>query len=155
MPKSFRLKLSLLALAGAACTGAQALEPEPGVVSTELLKSTTAWDGLPIVYPAGPAQLSAQRINLAAGARTGWHEAAVPAVIYVLEGGVEFRRRDGQRLQVQAGHAVAVPARELHDARPTDGKPAQMLIIYVGAEGQKTGVALPEFEGGGATRIGN
>lgn len=151
MNNTLNIALCSLALASGAAT---ALEPLPGSKTTVLLDSTTAWDGQPMSYPSGPAALRAEIVELAPGAHTGWHEAGVPAVLYLQEGALEIRRRGGQLLRLQAGAALAVPAHELHDARALGERPARLLLVYAAAEGRKTGVALPEFEGGGPTRVG-
>ncbi|MFZ9149627.1 MAG: hypothetical protein ACO22T_00450, partial [Burkholderiales bacterium] len=54
-----------LAISGLCWTGAlAAAEPVPAVTSKIILKTTRAWDGTPIVYPQGTAEVTGIIVTL-------------------------------------------------------------------------------------------
>ena len=69
-----------LVVAGLCWTGALgAAEPAPAVTSKIILKTTRSWDGTPIVYPQGTAEVTGIIVTVAPGAQTGWHAHPVPS----------------------------------------------------------------------------
>ena len=67
-------------LLAAVAVPALALEPNAQLKATPLLKTTTSWDGKPLVWPAGQAEVTALLIEIAPGGETGWHRHSVPSV---------------------------------------------------------------------------
>src|SRR5512145_1049541 len=105
MPKTFRTVFAttilLLALP------VHALDATSAVTVTPLLKTTSTWDGQPIVYPEGQGEVTAFIIELAANGETGWHEHPVPSFAYIMEGELEVTRRDGSVKRLKPGEALA------------------------------------------------
>jgi quercetin dioxygenase-like cupin family protein len=60
---------------------------------TPLLKTTTSWDGKPIVYPKVQSEVTALIVEIAPESETGWHEHPVPAFGY-----------NGRRAGIKTGH---------------------------------------------------
>ncbi|WP_313913559.1 cupin domain-containing protein [Tahibacter sp.] len=128
----YRLVVLLLCLIAAP---AMALEPSATLKVTPLLKTTTSWDGKPIVYPGGQAEVSALVIEIAPGGETGWHQHPVPSFGMVLEGTLEVQLKDGQVKRIEAGQALAEVVDTLHNGRNVDKKPLKLLVIYAGSAG--------------------
>jgi quercetin dioxygenase-like cupin family protein len=124
---------------------ASAIDNSAAVKVTPLLKTTQSWDGKPIVYPQGQAEVTALIVEIAAGARTGWHEHPVPSFAYVLEGTLEVTRGTGEIKRLQAGDVLAEVVDTLHNGQAMDGKSVKLLVVYAGAAEKKLTVAHPEF----------
>lgn len=82
---------------------ALALDPSSQVQVTPVLKSQTSWDGTPLEYPAGKAEVTGLVVELAPGAQTGWHFHPVPSFALILEGELEIEKKNGERTRVKAG----------------------------------------------------
>jgi quercetin dioxygenase-like cupin family protein len=130
----FRLVCGLLL---AICFDAWALDPAPGVRVTPLLKETTSWDGKPIVYPQGEAQVTSLFIEIAPGAETGLHYHPVPSFAYVLEGTLEVTADDGRVKRLHAGDALAEVVNRPHNGRNVGTVPVRLVVFYTGAVGSQ------------------
>lgn len=124
---------------------ASALDNSAAVTVTPLLKTTTSWDGKPIVYPQGQAEVTALIVEIKAGGQTGWHEHPVPSFAYVLEGTLEVTRGTGEVKLLHAGDTLAEVVSTLHTGRAVDGKSVKLLVLYTGAVDKKLTLAHPEF----------
>ena len=82
--------------------GAQAIEPSQTVKVTQLLKTTQTWNGAPIKYPQGQAEVTSLMIEIAPGGETNWHEHPVPSFGILLEGSLEVSLADGKKKLVKA-----------------------------------------------------
>jgi len=114
---------------------AVALESSAMLKVTPLLKTTTSWDGKPIVYPGGQAEVTALIVEIAPGGETGWHQHPVPSFGMVLEGALEVRLKDGQVKRIEAGQVIAEVVDTLHNGRNVDKKPLKLLVFYAGSAG--------------------
>jgi quercetin dioxygenase-like cupin family protein len=133
-----------LAVTGLCCAGALwAAEPSPAVTSRIILKTTRAWDGTPIVYPQGTAEVTGIMVTLAPGAQTGWHAHPVPSFGMVLEGELEVELQDGRRLTLKAGDGLAEVFERAHNGRNTGSVPMKVLVFYAGVADQPLTQMLP------------
>jgi quercetin dioxygenase-like cupin family protein len=139
-----QLILAAAILLGAA-QSANAIDNSAAVKVTPLLKASQSWDGTPIVYPQGQAEVTALIVEIAAGARTGWHEHPVPSFAYVLEGTLEVTRASGETKLMQPGEVLAEVVDTLHNGRAMEGKSVKLLVLYTGVVDKKLTVAHPEF----------
>ena len=125
----FTLAALLLPLA------ASALDASATVTVTPLLKSTSSWDGKPIVYPSGSAEVTGLLIEIAPGAETGWHEHPVPSFAYILSGTLEVTQQNGEVKRLKAGEALAEVVNTLHNGRAVGDEPVKLVVFYAGAVG--------------------
>lgn len=144
MPKSLRFLCILLTL----CLPgfASALDATNAVKVTPLLKTTTTWNGAPIVYPEGQAEVTALVIEIAPGRDTGWHEHPVPSLAYILEGNLDVTLATGEVKHLGPGDALAEVAKTLHLGRALGDKPVKLVVFYVGAKNTALTIAHPEFQ---------
>lgn len=91
-PLWFGLAMALLFPAGAL-----ALDASAAIKVTPIVKGTASWNGKPVVYPQGQAEITGMMIEIAPGAETGWHGHPVPSFGVVLEGTLEVTLKDGQK----------------------------------------------------------
>jgi quercetin dioxygenase-like cupin family protein len=129
-----RLPAALLAVL--LCSPALALDNSAAVKATPLAKATASWDGAPLAYPAGAAEVSTLLIELAPGGETGWHKHPVPSFAYVLQGTLEVRLKDGRTQRVEAGQALAEVVDTWHNGRNVGDTPVKLLVLYTGVQGQ-------------------
>ena len=120
---------SLLILA---CTSAFAFENTDDIKVTPLLRTQTSWDGKPIVYPKGPAQVTAMTIEIAPGKETGWHSHPVPSFGFVLEGTLEVVLKDGSKKKFETGQAIPEVVDTSHNGRNVGTRPLKLLVVYAG-----------------------
>ena len=141
------MKKIILASAMLLCftQSASALDNSVAVKVTPLLKTTTSWDGKPIVYPQGQAEITALIVEIAADQKTGWHEHPVPSFAYVIEGTLEVTRGSGEIKILHAGDVLPEVVSTLHNGRALEGKSVKLLVMYTGAVDKKLTVAHPEF----------
>lgn len=114
---------------------AHALEDSGAVRVRPLLQTTTSWDGTPLVWPAGQAELTALEVTIAPGGETGWHEHPLPSFGVLLSGELEITLRSGAVHRVKAGEALAEVVATLHNGRVVGPEPARLLVFYAGAVG--------------------
>jgi quercetin dioxygenase-like cupin family protein len=124
---------------------ASALDNSASVKVTPLLKTSTSWDGKPLVYPQGPAEVTALIVEIAAGGQTGWHEHSVPSFAYVLEGTLEVTQGNGATRLLHAGDTLPEVVQTLHNGRALGDKPVKLFVLYTGVVGQPVTLAHPEF----------
>lgn len=141
------MKFQLLALAAmlAWVHPASALDNSASVKVTPLLKTSTSWDGKPLVYPKGQAEVTALIVEIAAGGQTGWNEHSVPSFAYVLEGTLEVTQGNGATCQLHAGDTLPEVVETLHNGRALGNKPVKLFVLYTGTVNQALTLAHPEF----------
>ena len=132
MKFQYRLMLCALLLVS---LDAAALDPAEGVRVTPLAKEIAGWDGKPIVYPQGQAEMTALLVEIAPGAQTGWHCHRVPSFAYMLEGGLELTLDDGRIKRLKAGDALSEVVNRSHNGRNVGSAPARLVVFYAGTAG--------------------
>ncbi len=113
-----------------------ALEPSSTIKATTILKTDTSWDGQPLVYPKGQAEITGMIIEIAPGAETGWHSHPVPSFGMVMEGELHVRLKDGRVKKLKAGDTLAEVVNTLHNGRNVGSVPVKLIVFYAGAVGQ-------------------
>ncbi len=124
---------------------ASALDENTAIKATPLLKTTTSWDGKPIIYPKGQGEVTAMIVEIAPEGETGWHEHPVPVFGYIMEGDLELRLATGKVKILHPGDALSESVGVLHNGRNIGEEPVKILVFYMGEVGAKLSVAHPEF----------
>lgn len=125
--------LSLLLLCAA--TGAHCADQTAPVVATTVLKTSETWNGKPITFPSGTAEVTALSIDIQPGAETGWHHHPVPSFAVVLQGSLQVTLRDGRTRHFSAGEAFAEVIDTAHNGRNIGQVPTKLLVLYTGTRG--------------------
>lgn len=125
------------------CQNALALEPGAGIQVTQIMKTTQSWDGKPLVYPAGQAEVTGQLVEIAPGAETGWHEHTAPSFALILDGTLDVTLEDGRIKHLQKGDSVAEVVNTWHIGRNVGKTPVRIVVFYTGAAGQTLTVKKP------------
>jgi quercetin dioxygenase-like cupin family protein len=128
--------LGALAFALACQSAAFAREAPTPVKASVVLKTELSWDGKPIVYPEGKAEVTGLVVEVAPGAETGWHSHPVASFGYILEGELEVQLKNGAVKRLKAGEALAEVVNTLHNGRNLGLVPVKLVVFYIGAVGQ-------------------
>ena len=116
---------------------AHALEESATIKASTILKTETSWDGKPIEYPTGKAEVTGMLVEIAPGGETGWHLHPVPSFGMILEGELEVQLKTGEVKQLKSGEALAEVVSTLHNGRNVGSIPVKLIVFYAGAVGQK------------------
>lgn len=117
---------------------AWSLEASSSIKVTPLLKTQTSWDGKPIEYPKGRAEITGMLVEIAPGGETGWHLHPVPSFGMVLEGTLELTLKTGEHKIIKAGEALAEVVNTLHNGHNIGTTPVKILVFYAGSTELKT-----------------
>ncbi len=104
---------------------------------TQLIKTTSSWDGKQIVYPVGQPEITGLLIEIAPGKETGWHLHPLPSFAYILEGTLEVMLKEGKVKHLQAGEPLVEVVNTLHNGRNVGATPLKIMVFYAGVVGQK------------------
>jgi quercetin dioxygenase-like cupin family protein len=116
---------------------AHALEESASIKASTILKTETSWDGKPLEYPSGKAEITGMLVEIAPGGETGWHLHPVPSFGMILEGELEVQLKTGEIKQLKSGEALAEVVNTLHNGRNVGSVPVKLIVFYAGAVGQK------------------
>jgi quercetin dioxygenase-like cupin family protein len=130
---NLHLRSALIVVAALLPFAAGAIEPSATVKVTQLLKTTQSWNGVPIKYPEGQAEITGLLVEIAPGGETQWHEHPVPSFGMVLEGTLEVSLADGRKKLIKPGEAVAEVIATPHNGRNVGTTPLKLLVFYAGA----------------------
>ena len=120
-----------------------AVDENSAVKVTQLLKTTSGWDGKQIVYPEGQAELTALLIEIAPGESTGWHQHPVPSFAFLLDGILEITLTDGRVKRMQPGEALSEVTDTMHIGRALSKTPVKLVVFYAGSVGKALTINQP------------
>ena len=112
-----------------------------GVSREEVLASGTNMLAGLIVYPTGPAKVTAEMVSFEPEGRTARHQHPVPSFVYVLEGELEVRIEGQEPMRFTPGQAFVEPQDTDMQAFNVAAGPTKLLVIYSGADGGKNMIA--------------
>jgi quercetin dioxygenase-like cupin family protein len=116
---------------------AHSLEESASIKASTILKTETSWDGQPLEYPSGKAEITGMLVEIAPGGETGWHLHAAPSFGMILEGELEVQLKTGEVKYLKSGEALAEVVNTLHNGRNVGSTPVKLVVFYAGAVGQK------------------
>lgn len=134
--KIFKIMYQIILML-ACISQAHALEESASIKASTILKTETSWDGKPIEYPTGKAEITGMLVEIAPGSETGWHLHPVPSFGMILEGELEVQLKTGEVKQLKSGEALAEVVNTLHNGRNVGSIPVKLIVFYAGAVGQK------------------
>jgi quercetin dioxygenase-like cupin family protein len=132
----------MLSIAGSIFTitsGAQDISNPEAAVSTVLLKTDHAWDGVIYdSYPAGQPELTVLRVVIPPHTTLPWHIHPMPNAAYVISGALSVESRDGRyHTTLHAGDVLPEMVGTVHRGQAGDA-PVELIIFYAGAKGMPT-----------------
>lgn len=115
------------------------------IKSTELLRSSQAWDGSALPdYPSGRPELAVCRMVFLIGAKTGWHHHTVINYGIVEQGELTIVCRDGTERTFHEGEAIVEVVGTVHRGENRGAKPVILDMFYVSTPGQTITVQHPD-----------
>jgi len=100
-----------------------------------LLQSETTVIGQQIVYPEGPAQITAAIVTMEPGQVTGWHRHEAPLTAHMLEGELTVDYGgDGTRVY-REGDTLIEALGSRHNGENTGDGIARIFVVFSGAVG--------------------
>lgn len=115
---------------------AHALEESEAVSVSTILKAQSTWDGAPIVYPEGQAEVTGMLVEIAVGAQTGWHLHPVPSFAVIVQGELEVHLKNGEVKKLKTGDGLAEVVNTLHNGHNVGSVPVKLYVFYTGVAGQ-------------------
>jgi len=113
----------------------------------KLLQTTQSWNGAPLAWPTGQAELTSIIVEIAPGAATGWHYHPVPSFGYILQGDIEVEDLAGHKARFHTGEAVAETVDVWHNGHNIGTTPLRIAVFYSGVKGQPLTIKKPAGEG--------
>lgn len=83
------------------------------------------------------------KVELAAGARAGWHRHPGDEISYVSEGEIEVLIDGKPTKTVKAGEGFVIPAGARHDAHNASSSAARLVGVYVVEKGKPLATPAP------------
>jgi quercetin dioxygenase-like cupin family protein len=121
------------------------------LVSTSLLKTSSTWNGAPIVLPVtSTPEVQAVFIELAPGAATPWHKHPINSYAYLLQGKLRVELESGTSHEFEAGDAIAEVVETWHRGVNVGSRAVKMVAFYTGEKGQP--ISVPKLDPGFPTR---
>lgn len=111
---------------------------------TQLIKTTTSWDGKQIVYPVGQPEITGLLVEIAPGKETNWHSHPSPSFAVIIEGILEVRLKDGRVKYLNAGDPLVEVVNTPHNGRNIGNTPLKIMVFYAGIVGRKLTVEEPD-----------
>lgn len=106
---------------------------DPPVIDSKILMQTSVtWDGEPIHYPDGDAEVTAVFIEIQGGEETGWHYHPFHSFAYMLEGSLEISLEDGRTKKLSEGESLAEVSNTYHNGFNPGDRPAKLIVFYIG-----------------------
>ena len=100
-----------------------------------LLQTETTVIGQQIVYPEGPAQITAAIVTMEPGQVTGWHRHEAPLTAHMLEGELTVDYgEDGTRVY-REGDTLIEALGSRHNGENTGDGIARIFVVFSGAVG--------------------
>ena len=112
--------------------------------TSELLKSTQTWEGEPIIYPDGTAEITSVKLFLKEGEVSKYHCHPVPTMGYILKGTIEVETKDGKKTIFKEGESAIEVLKTVHRGKAIGG-PVELVIFYAGSTDLPNTV-LPEHD---------
>lgn len=128
--------LSLFVLSLVFLSQAFSLENTPSAQVSTILKTQTSWDGKPIEYPSGKAEVTGMVIEIPPGGETGWHQHPVNSFAMILEGELEVKLKDGSTKRLKKGEGLAEVSNTFHNGRNVSSETLKLVVFYTGVAGQ-------------------
>lgn len=115
---------------------AGAAEYDAGVQAQVILQTETMSNGDPIRYTdTDHPKVTVMTVEIAPGARTGWHSHPVAIYAYVLSGHLTVEMEDGKIAEFGEGEAIIEVVKLKHNGANNGKTPVKLVVFYLGGKG--------------------
>jgi quercetin dioxygenase-like cupin family protein len=116
-------------------TSAGAAEYDAGVQGKVILQTETTSGGDPIVYlKTDQPKITVMTVDIAPGAKTGWHIHPMPVYAYVMSGQLTVEIEGGKTVDFKEGEAVIEVVNVRHNGINNGRIPVKLVVFYVGGK---------------------
>ena len=113
-----------------------AAEYDAGVQAKVILQTETMSNGEPIRYTdTDHPKVTVMTVDVAPGARTGWHSHPVAVYAYVLSGRLTVEIEGGRTVEFSEGEAIIEVVKVRHNGINHGKIPVKLVVFYLGGKG--------------------
>lgn len=112
-----------------------AVEYDSGVVGKVILQTEVTSNGDPIAYlKTNKPKITVMTVDIAPGAKTGWHSHPVPVYAYVMSGQLTVELESGKKTEFKEGDAIVEVMNVQHNGFNTGNIPVKLVVFYTGGK---------------------
>ena len=139
------LMVGLVVLVQSGCVSRQPAAQTGGegkVVATDLVQSTTSWDGALLPpYPPGQPQITIRRVVIPVGGQLPPHLHPVINAGILVRGQLTVKAANGKTIELKAGDPLVELVNTVHYGINSGNVPAEIVVVYAGSTNMP--VSLP------------
>ncbi|GAB6272894.1 MAG: cupin domain-containing protein [Smithellaceae bacterium] len=115
--------------------GAQAGEYDSGVQGKIILETEKMSNGEPIDYQdTDHPRVTVMTVDIAPGAKTGWHSHPMPVYAYVMSGRLTVQLEGGKTTEFKKGEAIIEVVNLRHNGINRGKIPVKLVVFYLGGK---------------------
>lgn len=112
-----------------------AAEYDSGVLGKVILQTEVTSNGDPIAYlKTGKPKVTVMTVDIAPGAKTGWHSHPVPVYAYVMSGRLTVELEGGKTIEYSEGDAIIEVVNVRHNGFNAGKIPVKLVVFYTGGK---------------------
>jgi len=114
---------------------AQAGEYDSGVQGKIILETEKMSNGEPIDYQdTDHPRVTVMTVDIAPGAKTGWHSHPMPVYAYVMSGRLTVQLEGGKTTEFKKGEAIIEVVNLRHNGINRGKIPVKLVVFYLGGK---------------------
>jgi quercetin dioxygenase-like cupin family protein len=114
---------------------AGAAEYDTGVQGKVILQTEATSNGDPIAYlKTDHPKITVMTVDIAPGAKTGWHSHPVPVYAYVMSGRLTVEIEGGKTSEFKEGEAIIEVINTRHNGINHGKIPVKLVVFYIGGK---------------------
>ena len=130
-----RLIVNVMVVFLALSYSVNAAEYDSGVQGKVILQTETTSAGDPIEYlKTDKPKITVMTVDIAPGAKTGWHSHPMPVYAYVLAGQLTVEIEGGKTAEFKEGEAIIEVVNKRHNGINKGLVPVKLVVFYVGGK---------------------
>ena len=115
--------------------GAKAGEYDSGVQGKIILETEKMSNGEPIDYQdTDHPRVTVMTVDIAPGAKTGWHSHPMPVYAYVMSGRLTVQIEGGKTTEFKKGEAIIEVVNLRHNGINQGKIPVKLVVFYLGGK---------------------
>jgi len=112
-----------------------AAEYDSGVQGKVILQTETTSAGDPIEYlKTDKPKITVMTVDIAPGAKTGWHSHPMPVYAYVMAGQLTVEIEGGKTAEFKEGEAIIEVVNKRHNGINKGQVPVKLVVFYAGGK---------------------
>ncbi len=130
-----RLAFIFIGLVFILSSSTYAAEYDSGVLGKVILQTEVTSSGDPIAYlKTDKPKITVMTVDIAPGAKTGWHSHPVPVYAYVVSGQLTVEIEGGKTAEFKEGEAIVEVVNTRHNGANFGKIPVRLVVFYTGGK---------------------